>query len=156
MGRSLFGQLSCAPTGANYRHHSDARCGNHKQEAQLDLLAKSRVRADQLALGAIALGAVVMLSGSADSPIKCPVHALTGLHCPGCGGQRAVQELLEGDLLGALGQNALMFTAPVFIALLPLSKSRRWLEYIIIGSAGVLTLAFVVFRNQPGSPLAPN
>ena len=30
---------------------------------------------------------------------KCPFHLLTGLECPGCGSQRAVHSLLNGDLL---------------------------------------------------------
>ena len=34
----------------------------------------------------------------------CPWLALTGLYCPGCGGLRAVNDLTNGDLLGALEQ----------------------------------------------------
>ena len=33
---------------------------------------------------------------------KCPFHLLTGLECPGCGSQRAVHSLLNGDLLSAV------------------------------------------------------
>jgi hypothetical protein len=38
----------------------------------------------------------------------CPIHALTGLLCPGCGGTRAVLALLHGDLIGAWRENALL------------------------------------------------
>ena len=44
----------------------------------------------------------------------CPFNALTGLYCPGCGGLRAVNDLTNGDLLGAASSNL------VFVALLPL------------------------------------
>jgi len=37
----------------------------------------------------------------------CPVLALTGLPCPGCGGLRATSDLLGGRPLEALGSNAL-------------------------------------------------
>ena len=37
----------------------------------------------------------------------CPLKALTGLDCPGCGGMRAVHSLVHGDLLGALDHNLL-------------------------------------------------
>src|SRR3954469_13350560 len=44
----------------------------------------------------------------------CPFYALTGLYCPGCGGLRAVNDLTNGDLLGAASSNLL------FVALIPL------------------------------------
>lgn len=37
----------------------------------------------------------------------CPVLALTGVPCPGCGGLRAVHDLASGQVLAALGSNAL-------------------------------------------------
>jgi hypothetical protein len=36
----------------------------------------------------------------------CPFLALTGVPCPGCGGLRAVRDLVTGDLAGALSSNA--------------------------------------------------
>jgi hypothetical protein len=48
----------------------------------------------------------------------CPVYALTGLYCPGCGGLRAVHDLFTGDLVGALHCNVLlMLFLPVAFAL---------------------------------------
>ena len=32
----------------------------------------------------------------------CPIYALTGLYCPGCGGTRAILALLQGDLLKSI------------------------------------------------------
>jgi hypothetical protein len=37
----------------------------------------------------------------------CLFHVLTGFYCPGCGGTRAVYQLLHGHLLRALHDNAL-------------------------------------------------
>jgi hypothetical protein len=39
----------------------------------------------------------------------CPIHALTGIDCPGCGMTRGTMSLLSGDVAGAVGHNALMF-----------------------------------------------
>ena len=36
----------------------------------------------------------------------CPFLALTGVPCPGCGGLRAVHDLLTGDVAAALSSNA--------------------------------------------------
>ncbi|MEU0845328.1 DUF2752 domain-containing protein [Streptomyces sp. NPDC005962] len=38
----------------------------------------------------------------------CPLFRLTGLYCPGCGGLRSAHELAHGELLRALGDNALV------------------------------------------------
>jgi hypothetical protein len=38
----------------------------------------------------------------------CPLHAWTGLPCPGCGATRAALALTRGDLAGALAHNPLV------------------------------------------------
>ena len=40
--------------------------------------------------------------------IPCPFKFATGYNCPGCGSQRAVHQLLHGDLLKAFGLNPLL------------------------------------------------
>ncbi|MGK8487763.1 DUF2752 domain-containing protein [Nocardia asiatica] len=37
----------------------------------------------------------------------CPVYALTGWYCPGCGGMRAVHNLTDGQVIDALHSNLL-------------------------------------------------
>lgn len=58
---------------------------------------------------------------------RCWLYAATGLHCPGCGGQRALHALLNGDLAGA-ARNNLMFVLTlcvgVWFGLVELH--RRW------------------------------
>ena len=40
--------------------------------------------------------------------IPCPFNYVTGYHCPGCGSQRAVHQLLHLNILGALRLNPLL------------------------------------------------
>jgi len=51
-------------------------------------------------------------AGSSMYP-PCPFHALTGLHCPGCGTLRALHQLMHGNLKAAL------FLNPLAVLLLP-------------------------------------
>ncbi len=113
----------------------------------------------------------------------CPLHAVTGLYCPGCGTLRALYDLLHGDMAGALGHNVL--TVPVLAVLVawaiwtlvpraradtasdrhpPLSNSaggavrsrgRQWVPLAISSAVLVIFVVFTVARNLPGSPLAP-
>ncbi|MBR5918892.1 MAG: DUF2752 domain-containing protein, partial [Prevotella sp.] len=49
---------------------------------------------------------------------KCPVKLLTGLDCPGCGGQRAAHAMLQGDVAGAIRYNwFLLYAAPYLLLL---------------------------------------
>ena len=42
---------------------------------------------------------------------KCPFLLLTGLECPGCGSQRAIHSLLNGDLPAAVHYNLLLVSS---------------------------------------------
>ena len=63
----------------------------------------------------------------------CLFHELTGLDCPGCGAQRALHQLLHGNLIAAIRLNAM------FIVSLPL---LAW-----IGTRYVICH----LRNQPAT-----
>jgi hypothetical protein len=52
-------------------------------------------------------------------PIRCPFKTITGIPCPGCGGIRAVQYLLNGEILNALYINPLSCIFCLFCAILP-------------------------------------
>lgn len=53
---------------------------------------------------------------------KCPFHLLTGLECPGCGSQRALHSLLNGDFAAAAHYNLLLvLSLPYFLLYLVLS-----------------------------------
>ena len=89
---------------------------------------------------------------------QCFFHQATGLHCPGCGGLRAVHQLLHGHLPTALHLNLLaVLSLPLFAGLLGREfagrrcgnsgwrfVSGRWVWCFI----GIL-LVFTVLRNFP-------
>jgi hypothetical protein len=96
----------------------------------------------------------------------CPLYAMTGLYCPGCGGLRGVNDLTNGHVGAAASSNLLLvLLAPVAIVLLGrwayaswrgqeirvVPPIPRWLSTTLILGAVV----FTVLRNLPGSWLAP-
>jgi len=102
----------------------------------------------------------------------CYFHALTGLHCPGCGATRAVYALLHGRLDEALHQNGLAVLALPFLGVMavkslwrwanalpppPVKKSSRWSLRLVLAIAPLVIL-FGILRNLPWHPftlLAP-
>jgi hypothetical protein len=99
----------------------------------------------------------------------CLLHAVTGLHCPGCGMTRCVHSLLHGDVAQAFAYNALFV---VFIPLLLISGFRLWYSCLtnrklspdrtpnwVCSVLLVVILIFAVLRNLPFHPfnlLAPH
>lgn len=74
---------------------------------------------------ALAGGALVRAESPTSNPIlpPCPLYALTGIYCPGCGSTRATHALLNGDLIAAFDFNPLMVLA---IPVLVLAFVRWW------------------------------
>ena len=62
------------------------------------------------ALGAGAFGVLRRIDPNvAGNPLPpCPLRALTGLYCPGCGSTRTLHALLHGDLATAMAMNPLL------------------------------------------------
>lgn len=89
---------------------------------------------------------------------SCPIHALTGFYCPGCGSTRAVRAVLAGDMTRAFHNNALLVLSPVILtvglAIEKYSQRRIWL-YVFIATLFVLVVTFTIVRNQTGSVLSP-
>jgi hypothetical protein len=74
--------------------------------------------------GALFAGAVVLFNAPPSTHSfypRCPFYAATHLLCPGCGGTRALYEMLHLNLSGAMHYNALV------TALLPLVLA--WLAW---------------------------
>jgi len=122
-------------------------------------LAGRKLSNEQVALGLTGLatlGAVAFLPH--EYWPKCPIYAVTGLYCPGCGGLRATWDILHGNLIGALNQNALIFVMPVLVLLgFWAQRSKpRGLRTAIIALVVVITAGFTIARNLPGSWLAPD
>jgi hypothetical protein len=76
-----------------------------------DLTSDRRTAAIIVGAGALHIG----MSMAGFSLWSCPIRAVTGVPCPGCGLTRATLELLRGDLTGSLQTHAF---APVFLAAL--------------------------------------
>jgi hypothetical protein len=93
----------------------------------------------------------------------CPLYAITGFACPGCGLTRGFHALFHGDVLTALHFNALILAWAVVFAYVGLSlamlavrgrglpmwpTSPRFLWIFMVA-----LLAFGVLRNVPVYPL---
>ncbi len=88
----------------------------------------------------------------------CPVHRFTGLLCPGCGSQRALHRLLNGELSAAFRYNPLLvlsipYLAAGFLFEIPVLR-QRWpvVRRIFFGYraawvAFVAVVAFTLLRN---------
>ena len=92
---------------------------------------------------------------------QCPLRAMTGWDCAGCGGLRATHALLTGDLPRAVDHNLLVvLLAPLAIygivqvvlaqrgRKLPAIRYRGWMTPVIVG----LLFAFSVARNFDWGP----
>lgn len=90
---------------------------------------------------------------------KCIFHSLTGYKCPGCGSQRAVHYLLNGDIAAAWRMNQLMIVAIPYVILgFPVQllqekyKWALWVRKNIYGLTAIWTvlavvILFWIFRN---------
>ena len=119
-----------------------------------------------------AAGVIAMAGGSATVwavdpsqthflPI-CPLYALTGFACPGCGLTRGFHALFHGDILTALHFNLLIpiwavIFGYVFVSLILIATRGRGLPLrfvkpsMLVGML-VLMLSFGVLRNLPYYP----
>ena len=114
-----------------------------------------------LALGLAGLAAVAWLALTdpyrPGGHLACPLLALTGLYCAGCGAQRAVHDLAHLDLGAAWGANPLVVLGAPVVAV----AWARWLRQRWAGRAsgppragwawalaGVVVV-FTVLRNVP-------
>lgn len=126
-----------------------------------------RRAAPTLLLGAAAFAAAIVLSRlDPDAPGSllppCPLHALTGLYCPGCGSTRALHALLHGDLAHALAMNPLLVVSlPVLAAMAlnaagwqPAGTQRLWRALGRPRPWLLLLVGYAVLRNLPWAPFA--
>ncbi len=86
--------------------------------------------------------------------LPCPFRWLTGWHCPGCGSQRAMHDLLHGRLSEAFGHNAALVCTLPLLGIQwglgrwrgkPLSTDNR-----VVWAWALALVAWGVVRNMPG------
>lgn len=125
---------------------------------------RTRMVAPLVILGSLTLSTVYIALVDPNEPGHyplCPTKALAGLDCPGCGGLRATHDLAHGDILGALGHNALWVIAVPFVLFLlgrnvyfawtgtrpepPAERTARWSMIALTA----LVVVFTVLRNLP-------
>jgi Protein of unknown function (DUF2752) len=92
---------------------------------------------------------------------QCPLKAITGLDCPGCGGLRATHSLLHGDIAGAFDHNVI---AAIFVPVMAYLIVRWVLQQFDISvpairlpkwaavAVPILILAFTIVRNINWGP----
>ncbi|MBQ9446282.1 MAG: DUF2752 domain-containing protein [Victivallales bacterium] len=88
---------------------------------------------------------------------RCPFHEVTGMHCPGCGGTRAVHALLHGHPLKALRYNAILLPMGICTLLIWKYPKLQYYKPFAFTVAAVFILFFIC-RNLPFYPftlLAP-
>lgn len=80
---------------------------------------------------------------------QCPIHAVTGLLCPGCGTERAAKAALAGDWASAWNLNQLAFLVPALAGLGVISDVRKstLLKWTTISVAIIATVGFTIWRN---------
>ena len=94
----------------------------------------------------------------------CPLYAMTGLACPGCGLTRGFHALFHGDVLTALDYNALLpffatMVAFAFASMFYFAFRGRSLPFNLLHPNAlwvffVMMLVFGVARNLPWYPFS--
>jgi hypothetical protein len=93
-------------------------------------------------------------SAQSNFGMPCLLHNTTGLLCWGCGGQRALHQLLHGNFKEAFRLNALVFPVVTLLAYVLISEltkqnpsypfiRKRWVSFSIL----VFVILFTVLRN---------
>ena len=106
----------------------------------------------------LVLGFIYFVLDPATSSVfpQCTFLSLTGYKCPGCGSQRAIHALLNGDVKEAFGYNAMLLIAIPWIALCLFAEGQRIRRPrlyarlnapLLIWSFLVMALAWWLLRN---------
>jgi hypothetical protein len=127
-----------------------------------------QVARKQIGLVLVALALISM--SAARLGFRCPIRAVFGIDCPGCGGTRALRALLRGDLRQAAHENLAVVAAGTamagyVIAPGPVSqaakaikvraerhRTTRWWVRRPQLAAGAATVLWGVARNCPRPP----
>jgi uncharacterized protein DUF2752 len=93
---------------------------------------------------------------------ECPFHALTGLHCAGCGSLRTMSCLAKGDFGAAWGKNKLALLLMPFVLwsffaygakCFKISFPQIFIKPIFIWLLLALIIIYTIIRNIPIHPM---
>lgn len=118
----------------------------------MEAFSRSRV----LAVATLAAAPVVIVAARLGAPLPaCPLKALTGIDCPGCGTGRAITALTHGDIVAMLDHNLLLpVVAPLLLLSLvavalnrrPLLERRGWARTMLLLVCGFWVLRLLPFE----------
>ena len=66
--------------------------------------------------------------------VICPIHNITGIDCPGCGGTRMMMSLFNLDIYQALRYNMYLCISLLPMLILYFYESFIWIKYNILSS----------------------
>lgn len=96
--------------------------------------------------------------------IQCSFYKVTGLYCPGCGGQRSFHYLLHGNILQSFRYNILLLPALILLGYLYYCliqiyfiknesyKNKSFLTNRFAKSFLIVLILFFILRNIPIIP----
>lgn len=134
--------------------------------AALAAFRSGRAKSAAIVAVAASISAVLFLFDPSKSNMYplCPLNALTGLYCPGCGTLRASHQLLHLHIAAALGLNPLAVLSMPFLGYALLSRvligiRGRPLPSIFVPAKWIWALlgviiAFWIMRNIPAHPFS--
>lgn len=82
----------------------------------------------------------------------CPLHAMTGLNCPGCGTTRALHQLLHGHVATAFVLNPLTVSLLPLAACVAVRRGRVAVRPVWMWSLLVVVVVFGIARNISLTP----
>jgi hypothetical protein len=93
---------------------------------------------------------------------KCIFHQLTGLYCPGCGGQRSFHAILNGHLMTAIDYNLLFVLLLPFVVyfIFVFIAGKKYRDSSFVYKTGfssaiaVIVISFWILRNIPVFPFS--
>ena len=114
------------------------------------------LRSRVLAVATLAAAPVVLVAARLGAPLPaCPLKAVTGIDCPGCGTGRAITALAHGDMVAMLDHNLLLpLVAPLLLLSLvavalnrtPLLERRGWALPMLLLVCGFWILRLLPFE----------
>lgn len=115
-----------------------------------------------LAIAGVSLGTAYFNPVTAGFFPQCPLHAVTGFNCPGCGLTRGFHALFHGDLLTALHFNALLpiyglifgylFLAMFLVVVRGRGLSLKAFPPYVLWIFLAISVIFGIVRNLPFYP----